>query len=346
MGVQSRSSRVVTISTALASFLLLTTALPAASTDDTDETEKKDPPKASNTTWGKGDDKTKDLTVGAAGDATRVHDANQGPQDRYFRADAARCAQGDERNPFEEVIWTTVVGGCPAGEFEWVVNPAPCEDGSVELDELWVERVQPDGDYLPAEYVSGRECVTPADVAAEAQRAFAAMHIPTPTADVQGGDVLLVNEFYPASTSATALTMQVDLLDVPVAIRADPVEFTWDFDDPYTDGGGTLTTTDPGRQWVQGDPDPDASWVAHRYLALGDPDHDPGTERDDEGDWYRDDVTTTLTTTWHGSFQLVGTSIWTPIDGAITTTTTLDPVRVTEARVRLVCSDLLGNRTC
>jgi hypothetical protein len=82
------------------------------------------------------------------------------------------------------------------------------------------------------------------------------------------------------------------------------------------------------------------------YTHLGHPDTDPGTLVDAEGDWYRDGVSITLTTTWRGMFQLVGTSEWTDIDGTISTTSAIDPVRVTEARVRLVCSDLNGNFTC
>ncbi|WP_418277656.1 hypothetical protein ACNHYB_06760 [Isoptericola jiangsuensis] len=291
------------------------------------------------------DDRQDEFLAEGVGDGTRPAD-HDGPKDRYIRADSATCIEDDEADLFDEPRWYTAIGGCPEGVAEFEVIPAPCEDGAVELPALWVERALAGGGFSEPEYVSGRECVTPADVAAEAQRAFARLHIPTPQADVQGGEVLLVNRFHPASTTATAITTEVELLGVPVVIRADPVEFAWDFDDPYSPGGGVLVTTDPGRHWVDGDPEPDASWVAHRYTHLGDPDVDPGTERDDEGDWYRGEVTTTLVTTWHGSFQLAGTSIWTPIDGQITTTTTLDPVRVTEARVRLVCSDLSGNSTC
>jgi hypothetical protein len=292
------------------------------------------------------DNESDNVVTSAVGDASRPANDGGGSQDRYFRADSTTCIEDDESNQFDEPVWYTAIGGCPDEVLALDITPAPCDDGAVELPALWVERVRDDGSYGDPEYVSGRECITPADVGAEAQRAFAAMHVPAPEADVQGGDTLLVNHYYPAHSSATALTQEVSLLGVPVVIRADPVQFAWDFDDPYSAEGGTLVTAHPGHRWVDGDPQPDASWVAHRYTALGHPDQDAGTHRDDEGDWYRDEVTVTLTTTWHGSFQLVGTSIWTPIDGEITTTTTLDPVRVTEARVRLVCSDLLGNRTC
>ncbi|MCA5894361.1 hypothetical protein LEP48_13540 [Isoptericola sp. NEAU-Y5] len=238
-----------------------------------------------------------------------------------------------------------------------VATPRACDEGMLDvgitpdcdgvwLNALWVQRVRPDGTYAEPEQLTDNECITPADITAEAQREFATMRITAPPAIVQGGEPMLVNVHYPAYTTAEPQELEAVLLGVPVVIRADPAEFTWDFDDPHGAGGGTLTTTDPGHPWRDGDPLPDATWVGHTYSRLGDPDTDAGVHRDAEGDVYRTDIAVTLTTTWQGRFRLQGTSTWTDIDGAITTTSTTDPATVTEARTRLVCEDLHGNSFC
>ncbi|WP_344248924.1 hypothetical protein [Isoptericola hypogeus] len=222
----------------------------------------------------------------------------------------------------------------------------PCEDGDYELAALWVQRVQPDGSYGDPEQLTEDQCVTPADLAAQARRAFATMKIPTPEATVQGGEPMLVNVRYPAYTTADAQDRDVTLLGVPVVIRAEPVEFAWDFDDPYSADGDTLVTTDPGRPWTEGDPAPDESWIGHTYSRLGTPGNDAGTAVDADGDVYRTGVSVSLTTTWQGRFRVQGTSTWTDIPGAITTTSTTEPATVTEARTRLVCDDTRGSTTC
>jgi len=183
------------------------------------------------------------------------------------------------------------------------------------------------------------------DVAAAAQREFKTMKIQAPEATMQGNPPMVVNVHYPAYTTAAPQDRTVTLLGVPVVLRADPTEFTWDFDDPYS-ANGTLTTTSPGRAWHQGDATPDESWVGHTYTRLGTPGQDPGTGVDAEGDTYRSGVTVSLTTTWQGRFRVQGTSDWTDIPGTITTTSTTEPTTVTEARTRLVCEDFEGNATC
>jgi hypothetical protein len=264
-------------------------------------------------------------------------------QDKYLRADGYTCSlyRGLDLTGIEKFL-----EGCPEGQFPLINEQLDCDPGAVELAALWVQRVDAAGDYGDAELVEEGGCVTPQDLAAEVERAFAELQIPTPEATIQARRPLLVNIHYPVQANAEAVEEQVTLLDVPVLIRAEPTEYRWDFDDPHKPGGGTLTTTDAGHRWQDGQPDPDESWTGYTYTHLGDPDTDPGTMRDDEGDWYRDDVTITVDTTWTGRFQLVGTSTWTDIDGTITTTSTIEPFRVTEARVRLVCTDLNGNSSC
>ncbi|MFE7407285.1 hypothetical protein [Isoptericola sp. NPDC057559] len=219
-----------------------------------------------------------------------------------------------------------------------------CDD--LWLAALWVQRARAGGEYDAPEQVADGQCVTPADIAAEARREFRSMKIPTPEATLQGNPPMVVNVHYPAYTSAAPQDREVELLTVPVVIRAEPTEFAWDFDDPFSAGGGTLVTTDPGRAWRSGDPLPDASWVGHTYSRLGTPGTDAGTAEDEHGNAYRTGVGVSLTTTWQGRFRVQGASTWTDIPGTITTTSTTPATTVTEARTRLVCDDLADTSTC
>ncbi|MEU2200638.1 hypothetical protein [Isoptericola sp. NPDC019482] len=239
----------------------------------------------------------------------------------------------------------TAPGACPDGT-DVVEITMPCEDGEYALDALWVQRAREDGTFDEAEQLTEDECVSPAEIAAAVQREFKTMKVAAPEATMQGNPPMVVNVHYPAYTTAAPQDRTVTLLGVPVVIRAEPTEFTWDFDDPYSADGSTLTTTSPGRPWHEGDATPDGSWVGHTYTRLGTPGQDPGTAVDAEGDAYRAGVTVTLTTTWQGRFRIQGTSTWTDIPGTISTTSTTAPTTVTEARTRLVCEDLDGNAVC
>ncbi len=177
------------------------------------------------------------------------------------------------------------------------------------------------------------------------------MHVPAPTATLQTGHPtkLLVNAWYPVYASDDIVTQTATLLEVPVEIRAFAAQYTWDFDDPFSPGGGTLTTTDPGRPWIDGDPLPDERWVAHAWTRLGDPDTRAGRAAHtsiESGIKARTDVHVTMETTWHGQFRIVGTTRWTDISGELTTTSDVGTYMVTEARSRLVCDDLNGTDGC
>ncbi|WP_159795371.1 hypothetical protein [Puerhibacterium puerhi] len=303
------------------------------------------PPETDYSGWA--DNYTKEVFAGATGKASSDEASGGGQssaasKDKYFRADAKTCAIGD-LDMLVDIV--TQAGTCAEGYAETVV-PAPCEDGTYQLDALWVQRVQDDGSYAPAEQVSEDQCVTPGDIRAEAERAFRSMRVSAPPVTLQGGEPLLVNVRYPAYTTAAAQEQDVTLLGVPVTIRAEPVEFAWDFDDPHSPGGGTLVTSDPGRPWRDGDPTPDESWVGHTYTRLGEPGSDAGSAVDDAGNTYRSGVTVSLATTWEGSFRIAGSTDWTPIAGTITTTSAGEPATVTEARTQLVCDDLAGSATC
>ncbi|MFD6526696.1 MULTISPECIES: hypothetical protein [unclassified Isoptericola] len=298
---------------------------------------------------GAADDDRDNVNVSADGNAWKQGTEGREPvkdelQDRYTRTNSVTCGTlGEELDSLKDVF--KAPGACPEGS-DIAEITTPCKEGEYALDALWVQRVREDGTYDKPEQLTDDQCVTPADIAAAARREFRTMKIPTPKATLQGNPPMVVNVHYPAYTSAAPQERQVELLTVPVIIRAEPTEFTWDFDDPYSAGGTTLVTTDPGHPWHTGDPLPDATWVGHTYTRLGTPGTDPGTHEDEHGNAYRTDVTVTLTTTWQGRFRVQGSSTWTDIPGTLTTTSTTTPTTVTEARTRLVCDDLDGHSTC
>jgi len=270
--------------------------------------------------------------------------ARDEPQDRYARTDAVTCGVlGESLDALSDIV--TAPGACPEGT-DIVEITTSCADGEYALDALWVQRVRDDGTYGDAEQLTEDECITPADIARQARREFRTMKIKAPKATMQGNPPMVVNVRYPAYTTAAPQDRTVTLLGVPVVIRAEPTEFTWDFDDPHSTGASTLTTTSPGRAWQEGDPLPDESWVGHTYDRLGTPGEDADTAVDDNGNVYRTGVGVTLTTTWQGRFRVQGTSTWIDIPGTITTTSTTAPTTVTEARTRLVCDALTGSTTC
>ncbi|GAB2450134.1 hypothetical protein [Xylanimonas ulmi] len=267
------------------------------------------------------------------------------PPEVYFRADVFYCALLDldgakvkQREP------------CGEGAVEWLI-PAPCPEDSHKLAALWVQRLAEDGTYGPAQMVSPAQCVTAADLQAEARRELATLHVPTPNATLQtASPTLLVNAWYPAHTTATPITREATLLGVPVQVRAIPTQYTWDFDDPFSPTGPTLTTTDPGRAWTPGDGDVDHTWTAHAWTRLGDPDTPTGknaeTHRAANGAKYRTNVTITLTTTWQGQYRILGAPTWTTIPDTLTTTSPAGTYTLTEARTHLYCDTLNRHTTC
>ncbi len=324
--------------------LTLSTSIPMTETDP----PPPPPPPPGNTISGFNNDRSDTMGATATGnghgrETSGTEAATDGPQDKYIRADETTCFQIKNTDYVRAVTHTP--GACPS-DWTAIEQELDCAEDTYALAPLWRERARPDGTFEDPEKVADGQCVTPADIAAEVQREFKSMKIAAPEATMQGNPPMVVNVHYPAYTTATTQERAVTLLDVPVVIRADPTEFTWDFDDPHSPGGSTLTTTSPGRPWHQGDATPDESWVGHTYTRLGTPGQDAGTGVDAEGDTYRSGVTVTLTTTWQGRFRIQGTSDWTDIPGTITTTSTTEPTTVTEARTRLVCDDLGVTSSC
>ncbi|WP_425955261.1 hypothetical protein [Xylanimonas sp. McL0601] len=300
------------------------------------------------------DDGRNDVNVSASGDSwestpTGRHEKSPDlPPTKYLRADDLFCAVADLDSlvPLQEYSQ----GACADGSVN-LAGTLTCPPDTYQLAPLWIQRLQPNGTYGAPELVSGVQCITPADLAAEAERVFTTMHVPTPSASLQtASTTLLVNAWYPVYTTSDPVTQVATLLDVPVEVRAVPSEFTWDFDDPFSDTGSTLTTADPGRPWSPGEDDVDDSWVAHAWTRLGDPDSDAGrragTRESDAGIRYRTDVTVSLTTAWHGQFRIAGALTWTDIPGQITTSSTAGTFTVSEARSRLYCDTIGGPSTC
>ncbi|WP_162616380.1 hypothetical protein [Xylanimonas allomyrinae] len=284
----------------------------------------------------------------SAPDGGREPNPSTPPPVKYLRANDMYCAVTD-LDPM--VTWAEYFqGSCPDGSVNLAAT-LTCPPDTYQLDPLWVQHLQPDGTYTTPQPVTGTQCITPADLTTQARNAFTTMHIPTPTATLQTATpTLLLNTWYPAYTTPTPTTQHTTLLDVPVEIRALPTHYTWDFDDPFSPTGPTLTTTDPGHPWTPGDPDVDHHWTAHAWTRLGDPHtptgHTAGTRTTPDGIHYRTDVTITLTTTWHGQYRITGTPTWTDIPDTLTTTSTAGTYTLTEAHTRLYCDTLDGHTTC
>jgi hypothetical protein len=271
--------------------------------------------------------------------------------DLYIRGDFENCQAANEDSVYFLAGAQYAQDGCPDGMLNISSVAVTCPPETYQIDPLYVRRLQQDGSYGPTEFVGPGRCVAPADLAAEAERAFTSMHVPAPTATLQTGNPtrLLVNAWYPVYASDDVITQTAALLEVPVEVRAVPAQYTWDFDDPFSPTGPTLTTTNPGQPWIEGDPVPDERWVAHAWTRLGDPDTRVGQAASTtvvDGIKARDNVTVTLTTTWHGQFRIVGTTTWADIPGQLTTTSPAGTYTVTEARTRLYCDDLNGHDAC
>ncbi|WP_265521598.1 hypothetical protein [Oerskovia flava] len=230
---------------------------------------------------------------------------------RYLRATPALCLLANL-----EGFVTRIALDCSEGE-QLAYTGIECDADEFRLGGLIRETrsVNDDGtttDWDDSELVGDEECISPEDLLDEAAREFATLPItPAPVTVQPPGGRTLVNVETITYAEPTVQTFDTALLGIPVTLRAQPGEYTWD----YGDGTGPLTTTDPGA------PYPDHS-VTHTY------------------DQPADAVTITLTTTWTGQFQITGAPTWTDVPGTATTTTVADPLTILEARSRLVTDPL------
>jgi hypothetical protein len=193
-----------------------------------------------------------------------------------------------------------------------------CAADSYYLGALYRQTRTIDADGVPGAWspagdpVVDQSCVTPADLTTEAERALATLTISPSPVSVQPPDGwTLVNIPTITHTTDDPQDLATTLLGIPVTLRVDPDTFAWDYDDATP----PLVTTDPGA------PYPDHT-VHHTYTQPA------------------DQVTITLTTTWTARFRITGAPTWTPVTGTATTTSTADPLRVYEARSRLVTDNL------
>ena len=222
----------------------------------------------------------------------------------------ANCAVGDT------IVASSLVDPCEDGQLSSSVG-FECDPGDIRREPV-AERTwtnNPDGSVSNLSQwtlISTWECTTPAEIAAAAEAEFARLTITPSPVTIQPPDGwTLVNVDTITYTSRTPQTFTTTLLGIPVTIEATPVAFTWDYDD----GTAPVTTADPGQAYPR-------HTVAHVYTQEA-------------------TATITLATTWHGRFQITGTTTWTPITGTATTTTTAPPLTIHEARSRLV-TDPLG----
>lgn len=140
---------------------------------------------------------------------------------------------------------------------------------------------------------------------------FAELPLDLPTVHLQPErDWFLVNMDTLVYTDGAPQMLETTVLDVPVRVRATPVEFSWDFGD----GSTPLVTAEAGAPWPAQD-------IAHVY------------QREAEN------VAITLTTTWSGEFQVAGQGPWIPIAGTTTTQSESAPFRIDTAETRLVAGD-------
>ncbi|MHA7132790.1 hypothetical protein [Oerskovia turbata] len=215
---------------------------------------------------------------------------------------------------------TDLSRGCGPGR-RMAPDQLECAPDAYYLGALYrqTRTINPDGTPGPwtqvGEPVADQSCLTPADLAAEAERALATMAItPSPLSVQPGNGWTLVNIPTITHTTADPQELATTLLGVPVTLRVTPSAFTWD----YGDGTSPLTTTDPGA------PYPDHT-VHHTYVQPTAPDAP---------------ATITLITTWTAHYRITGAPAWTPITGSPTTTTTAPPLVIHEARSRLVTDPL------
>ncbi|MFF3064476.1 hypothetical protein ACFVQ3_07965 [Oerskovia sp. NPDC057915] len=210
------------------------------------------------------------------------------------------------------------VGACASGEREGALVAA-CEADQVALDPIfrqtWVNN--PDGTISDLsrwelqDPASPGDCLAGVDLVPLAEAEFQRLTIvPSPVTIQPPDGWTLVNVETITYTSPAPQRFATVLLGIPVTIEATPDTFTWD----YGDGTSPRATTDPGAPYPRHS-------VAHVY--------------EDEAV-----ATITLTTTWYGRFQITGTTTWTSITGAATTTTTAPPLTIHEARTRLVTEPL------
>lgn len=197
---------------------------------------------------------------------------------------------------------------CASGD---VNRPLPtnvtCQPGERAVDPLFSRVQNATGGWSAWSPVDQGGCVIDVDIRAAIAQELQRLPLTPSALSVQPpSGWTLVNADTVAFADGAEQTLTTTVLGLPVAIRATPTSFSWDFGD----GSAPLTTRDPGRPWPE-------HTIAHRYTA-------------------EDTHRISLTTTWSAVFQIAGTPGWEPVTGTATTTSTSAPIEVHEARSHLV----------
>lgn len=152
-------------------------------------------------------------------------------------------------------------------------------------------------------------CPLPPGLREEVERHFASVTLPAPAAGRDpAGEQGLVNMPLNLYADPAPLVFEVTLGGHPVTITATPTRYAWNLGP-----AGELVTVDPGG------PYPDHT-VLPVITVVG-------------------EVPVTVTTTWSATFRLAGRGLTYPVQGTATTTSSVAPITIVEARTHLVSED-------
>lgn len=189
------------------------------------------------------------------------------------------------------------------------VDPRTCPDGAAPLGRGFARTIAP----TVSEWreVDKGGCPLPGNLETLITEAFTTSILPPTAADRQPlGEFGLVNMPLNLYADPAPHVIDVTLAGWPITITAAPTVYTWDLGDTVD----PIATTDPGARA------PNHS-VAPILTALG-------------------TYPITLTTTWAATYQVNHTGPQHPVTGTATTTTTVAPITILEARSRLVADTL------
>ncbi|WP_051480417.1 PKD domain-containing protein [Cellulomonas sp. KRMCY2] len=188
-----------------------------------------------------------------------------------------------------------------------------CADGSVPLAPLQRREVDPvtGAGLSPWSRVDPGGCQDGTDLVVLSVEEFRRLPLTASTPQYQPDDGRgLVNKDLIVYADPAPQTLATTVLGVPVAVRATPVAFAWDFGD----GSEPLVTTDPGAPYPN-------HTVSYPYRQAG-------------------EFAVQLVTTWQGQYQVNGAGPWYPVAGTAATTSVPFTAQVFEAHAHLVADDL------
>jgi hypothetical protein len=194
-----------------------------------------------------------------------------------------------------------------------VCDPTPCPDGTIRSTPISVivpagAAPPPLGDWtysLPGCFPPDTDAAAPILTDAVIAESFRGLVTPSvPFVQPATGEAL-VNLPVVAYAEAGVDSWTPTLLGIPVAIRAVPVSYSWDFGD----GSAPVFTDEPGAPYPN-------HTIEHTYTATG-----------------RAEIS--VTTTYTGEYSLDGGGTWVAIPGTATAPSPAITVTVVEARAQL-----------